>query len=329
MSQQSESLQQSPTVMRVGHELSRWFDNRNIASRQTPDAAPPPDQEARRTDWARMIPFILMHAVCLTVFWVGCSWVALAATITLYLVRMFAITGFYHRYFSHRTFKTSRVGQFIFGILGASAVQRGPIWWAAHHRHHHVHSDKVEDVHSPVQHGFFWSHMGWFMSSKHFVADLSRVKDLLKYPELRFLDRFDIAVPTMLGIGVFLLGVLLKHVAPGLHTTGWQMLVWGFFISTVLVYHGTYTINSLSHVFGRQRYKTGDASRNNVWLAIITLGEGWHNNHHHYPASVRQGFYWWEFDATFYVLKLMSFFGLIWDLKPVPRAVREGVGKRL
>jgi stearoyl-CoA desaturase (delta-9 desaturase) len=213
-------------------------------------------------------------------------------------------------------------------LLGASAVQRGPIWWAAHHRHHHVHSDKPDDVHSPAQHGFFWSHMGWFMSHKHFAADLSRVKDLLKYPELRFLDRFDIVVPTLLGVGVFLLGVLLKHVAPGLGTSGWQMLVWGFFISTVAVYHGTYTINSLSHVFGRQRYKTGDASRNNVWLAIITLGEGWHNNHHHYPASVRQGFYWWEFDITFYMLKLMSFCGLIWDLKPVPAAVREGGVKR-
>jgi stearoyl-CoA desaturase (delta-9 desaturase) len=305
--------------------LSRWFDNSDFATR-TPD--PKPSEESKRTDWARMIPFLAMHAVCLAVIWVGFSWVAFAVTVTLYVVRMFAITGFYHRYFSHRTFKTSRAGQFIFGLLGASAVQRGPIWWAAHHRHHHVHSDKAEDVHSPVQHGFFWSHMGWFMSSKHFVADLSRVKDLLKYPELRFLDRFDIAIPTLLGVGVFLFGILLKHVAPGLGTNGWQMLVWGFFISTVLVYHGTYTINSLSHVFGRQRYKTGDASRNNVWLAIITLGEGWHNNHHHYPASVRQGFYWWEFDITFYMLKLMSFLGLIWDLKPVPRAVREGLGKR-
>ncbi len=325
MSQDTESVQRSPAVVRVGHELSRWFDNSDFATR-TPD--PKPSEESKRTDWARMIPFLAMHAVCLAVIWVGFSWVAFAVTVTLYVVRMFAITGFYHRYFSHRTFKTSRAGQFIFGLLGASAVQRGPIWWAAHHRHHHVHSDKAEDVHSPVQHGFFWSHMGWFMSSKHFVADLSRVKDLLKYPELRFLDRFDIAIPTLLGVGVFLFGILLKHVAPGLGTNGWQMLVWGFFISTVLVYHGTYTINSLSHVFGRQRYKTGDASRNNVWLAIITLGEGWHNNHHHYPASVRQGFYWWEFDITFYMLKLMSFLGLIWDLKPVPRAVREGLGKR-
>jgi len=322
---------QPPRPTRVGIELSRWFDNREFADRvKAPDAVfePPAHAEAARVDWARMLPFLAMHAACLAVFWVGFSWVALMVTITLYVVRMFAITGFYHRYFSHRTFKTSRAGQFIFGLLGASAVQRGPIWWAAHHRHHHVHSDKPDDVHSPVQHGFFWSHMGWFMSHKYFAADLSRVKDLLKYPELRFLDRFDIVVPTALAAAVFLLGSVLKHFAPNLGTSGGQMLVWGFFISTVAVYHGTYTINSLSHVFGRQRYKTGDESRNNVWLALITLGEGWHNNHHHYPASVRQGFYWWEFDITFYMLKLMSYCGLIWDLKTVPAAVREGGVKR-
>ncbi len=328
MTPENEIVIEPPAAERVGRELSRWFGNSDFATR-TIEPAAHQDSRGRHVDWARVIPFLLMHAACLAVIWVGFSWTALIVTLALYVVRMFAITGFYHRYFSHRTFKTSRVGQFIFGLLGASAVQRGPIWWAAHHRHHHVYSDKPEDVHSPVQHGFFWSHMGWFMSHKHFAADLSRVKDLLKYPELRFLDRFDIAVPTILGVGVFLLGVLLKHVAPALGTNGWQMLVWGFFISTVAVYHGTYTINSLSHVFGRQRYKTGDASRNNAWLAIITLGEGWHNNHHHYPASARQGFYWWEFDITFYMLKLMSFVGVIWDLKPVPAAVREGNGKRV
>jgi stearoyl-CoA desaturase (delta-9 desaturase) len=308
---------------RIGRELNRWFGATDFA------AQPQETEEANGIDWFRAVPFLLMHAICLFAFIVGFSWVALGVTVILYLVRMFAITGFYHRYFSHRTFKTSRAGQFIFGLLGASAVQRGPIWWAAHHRHHHVHSDKPDDVHSPLQHGFLWSHVGWFMSRQHFAADFSRVKDLLKYPELRFLDRFDIAVPTALGVGVFLLGVLLSHVAPQLHTSGWQMLIWGFFISTVAVYHGTYTINSLSHVFGKQRYKTGDGSRNNPWLALITLGEGWHNNHHHYPASVRQGFYWWEFDVTYYLLKAMSYCGLIWDLKAVPVAVRDGPVKRL
>jgi stearoyl-CoA desaturase (Delta-9 desaturase) len=273
----------------------------------------------------RMIPFLLMHVACLAVFWVGVSWIAVTVAVALYFVRMFAITGFYHRYFCHRSFKTSRTAQFLFGVLGTSAVQRGPIWWAAHHRYHHSHSDQPDDVHSPVQHGFFWSHMGWFMSHEYVAADLSRVKDLTKYPELRLLDRFDVLVPSLLGTCVFSLGMVLMHHRPDLGTTGWQMLVWGFFISTVALYHGTYTINSLSHVFGRQRYRTDDASRNNAWLSLITLGEGWHNNHHHYPTSARQGFYWWEFDITFYGLKALSFVGLIWDLKPVPRAVRDDV----
>jgi stearoyl-CoA desaturase (Delta-9 desaturase) len=327
MTPDNEIAIEPPVAERVGMELSRFFGTNDFEAR--PKEVEKLRDVGNHVDWARAVPFLLMHAICLCVFLVGFSWIAFATMIGMYLVRMFAITGFYHRYFSHRSFKTTRAGQFIFGLLGASAVQRGPIWWAAHHRHHHVHSDKVDDVHSPGQHGFLWSHMGWFLSHKHFTADLSRVKDLLKYPELRFLDRFDIVVPTLLGTGVFLIGVLLKHVAPGLHTTGWQMLIWGFFMSTVLLYHGTYTINSLSHVFGRQRYKTGDSSRNNPWLALITLGEGWHNNHHHYPASTRQGFYWWEFDITYYTLKFMSFFGLIWDLKPVPVAVREGGAKRL
>jgi stearoyl-CoA desaturase (delta-9 desaturase) len=326
MTPENEIAVPAPAGERVNRKLSRWFGS-EPASRPKGSLGSV-DTTARRIHWIRVTPFLLMHAACLAVIWVGYSRVALAVAVALYVLRMFAITGFYHRYFSHRTFKTSRVGQFIFGLLGTSAVQRGPIWWAAHHRHHHVHSDKPQDLHSPLQHGFCWSHMGWFMSHRHFTADLTRVKDLLKYPELRLLDRFDFVVPTVLGAGVLSLGVMLQHAAPGLGTDGWQMLVWGFFISTVAVYHGTYTINSLSHVFGRQRYKTGDMSRNNPWLAIITLGEGWHNNHHHYPASVRQGFYWWEFDITYYVLKMMSFTGLIWDLKPVPAAIREAVGKR-
>ncbi|MFO1468318.1 MAG: acyl-CoA desaturase [Steroidobacteraceae bacterium] len=296
--------------------LRRWFDT-------SPANAHDALREDHRIDWGRAIPFLFMHAACLAVFWVGFSWVALLTAIVLYAVRMFAITGFYHRYFSHRSFKTSRAGQFLFGLIGAMAVQRGPIWWAAHHRHHHAFSDKPSDVHSPRQQGFWWAHMGWFLSGKHFAPDLNRVKDLLRFPELRFLDRFDVVVPVLLAVGVFAFGVALDYFAPGLETDGWQMLVWGFFISTVFTYHATYTINSLSHVFGRQRYRTNDDSRNNVWLALLTLGEGWHNNHHHYPASVRQGFYWWEVDITYYVLKLLSFTGLIWDLNPVPASIRD------
>lgn len=310
-------------IQSMGRGLLRWFDTSCDYVHAAKDNLPD------RIDYARILPFVLMHVACLAAFWVGVSPIAIVVAVIAYVVRMFAITGFYHRYFSHRSFKTSRAGQFIFGLLGASAVQRGPVWWAAHHRYHHANSDQESDLHSPSQHGFLRSHMGWFLSIKGFAPDLRFVRDLLRFPELRLLDRFDILVPAALGVGMFFLGVLLAHTAPNLHTNGWQMLVWGFFISTVVCWHATYTINSLSHVFGKQRYRTTDTSRNNWFLAILTLGEGWHNNHHYYPNSARQGFYWWEYDITYYMLKVMSWLGLIWDLKPVPASVRDNPARRI
>jgi stearoyl-CoA desaturase (delta-9 desaturase) len=276
-------------------------------------------------DWARIIPFVGIHLACLMVIWVGWSPVALLVAALSYLLRMFAVTAFYHRYFSHRSFKTSRLAQFLFAVLGATAVQRGPVWWAAHHRHHHAHSDQPADPHSPAQHGFVQAHMGWFLTNRGFAPDLTRVRDLLHYPELRWLDRFDIFAPIAYAFGMLMLGSLLSRYAPELGTSGGQMLAWGFFVATIFCYHGTYTINSLSHVFGRQRYDTGDDSRNNWLLALITLGEGWHNNHHHYPAATRQGFYWWEIDMTYYLLRMLSWCGIIWDLKPVPAQVRADI----
>jgi stearoyl-CoA desaturase (Delta-9 desaturase) len=303
--------------------LMRWFDSGRGYAATTCEN--PPD----RIDWARILPFVLMHLACLGIFWVGVSPVALLVASAAYLVRMFAITGFYHRYFSHRSFKTSRAAQFIFGLLGASAVQRGPVWWAAHHRHHHANSDSHSDLHSPSQHGFLRAHMGWFLTMRGFAPDLRLARDWLKFPELRWLDRFDILVPVIFAYGMFELGSGLARAAPGVHTSAAQMLVWGFFISTVACWHATYTINSLSHLFGRQRYRTGDTSRNNWLLAILTLGEGWHNNHHYYPSAARQGFYWWEYDLTYYLLRFMSCLGLIWDLKTVPVPVRDNPRRRL
>jgi stearoyl-CoA desaturase (delta-9 desaturase) len=277
----------------------------------------------RRVDWLRTLPYVGMHLACLAVFWVGWSPVAVAVAVALYAVRMVAITGFYHRYFSHRAFKTSRPLQFVFAVVGAASVQRGPIWWAAHHRQHHMSSETTEDPHSPVQLGFWRSHTGWFLTHEHFTIREERVRDWLRFPELRFLDRFDIVVPVVLAVALLLLGNWLASAAPGLGTSGWQMLVWGFFISTVVLYHATFTINSLSHRWGKRRYRTDDDSRNNWVLALITFGEGWHNNHHHYPLAARQGFYWWEVDLTWYFLKLLEKLGLIWDVKPVPLAKRE------
>ena len=313
----ARSLQTDPpTALRPWRAVLRWFDA-GAPSGGVDDAA------RDGVDWTRILPFVGMHVACLGVFWTGVSPTAVAIAVALYLVRMFAITGFYHRYFSHRTFKTSRAAQFVFALLGASAAQRGPIWWAAHHRHHHLHSDQPGDVHSPRHRGFVWSHMGWFLSRRHFAPDLGRARDLLKFPELRWLDRFDILVPFLLAFGLLLLGGWLASHRPELGVTAAQLLVWGFFVSTVACYHGTYTINSLCHVWGRRRYATGDESRNNFLLALLTLGEGWHNNHHRYPASARQGFYWWEVDITYYLLRVLAGLGLIWDLKAVPRKVRE------
>ena len=297
-----------------------WFDNQAV---QVEEAVASAKSKWADIDWLRVVPFVLLHVGCLAVFWVGFSWFALMFALVLYMVRMFAITGFYHRYFSHRAFRTSRPVQFILAVLGATAVQRGPLWWAAHHRHHHVYSDDHEDAHSPVQHGFLWSHFGWFLSNEHFVTHTNRVKELAVFIELRILDRFDIIVPILLGIAIYIFGDWLALAHSSLGTSGGQLFVWGFVISTVVLYHATFTVNSLAHVWGKRRYATSDQSRNNLWIALATLGEGWHNNHHHYPGSARQGFYWWEIDLTYYGLKVLAMLGLIWDLRSVPIAIRE------
>jgi len=279
----------------------------------------PPD----RVDWVRCVPFILLHLACLAVIWVGVSWFAAGLAAALYFVRMFAITGFYHRYFSHRTFRTSRAFQFIMACLGASAAQRGPLWWAGHHRHHHNHSDEPDDTHSPRQRGFWMAHMGWFMTPAAFPVPERLVRDWARYPELKLLDRYDWLMPALLGAACFVGGELAARLAPGLGTSGWQLFVWGFCISTIATYHATYTINSLAHRYGKQRFNTGDDSRNSLLLALLTLGEGWHNNHHHFPAATRQGFYWWEIDLTYYGLVMLSWVRLIRDLRPVPSHVLE------
>ncbi len=279
-------------------------------------------QGSERIAWLRILPFIGLHLACLGVLFVGVSPIALLVCLLSYLVRMFAITAFYHRYFSHRAFSTSRPVQFLFALIGAAATQRGPLWWAAHHRRHHKQADTEGDPHSP-RHGFWHSHMGWFLTGKHVATDHEQIPDLLKFPELRWLDRFDLLVPILYAVSMFGLGSLLAAVAPELGIDGWQMLVWGYFVSTVLLIHVTLTINSLAHRFGSRRYATRDDSRNNWVLALLTLGEGWHNNHHHFPGSARQGFFWWELDISYLVLRLMERVGLVSDLRQVPPAMLD------
>lgn len=265
------------------------------------------------------VPFALVHVAALGALWTGFPAYAVWTAVGLYLVRMWAVTAGYHRYFSHRSYKTSRWFQFLLAFLAQTSAQRGALWWAAIHRHHHLHSDTPEDVHSPRHHGFWYAHVGWIFNQNNWKPDYGTIRDLAKYPELRWLDRFYLVPAILLGVACFVFG-------------GWPGLFVGFFLSTVVLYHGTFAINSMAHEVGDQRYLTGDDSRNHWFLALVTLGEGWHNNHHHYQSSTRQGFRWWELDITYYVLKVMSWTRLVRDLREPPEAIVRGerpVGRKV
>jgi stearoyl-CoA desaturase (delta-9 desaturase) len=254
------------------------------------------------------IPFVLLHFASFAAIWTGVTWQAVAIGVTLYWLRMFAIGAGYHRYFSHRSYATSRAFQFVLAFLAQTTAQKSILWWAAKHRHHHLFSDTEHDVHSPRHTGFLYSHVGWIFAKRHDETNLVKVADFARYPELMFLHRFELLPAVVLAGIAFLIG-------------GWSGLVIGFVWSTVAVYHGTFCINSLAHVRGSKRYVTGDDSRNNWLLALFTMGEGWHNNHHAYQSSARQGFRWWEVDPTYYILKGLSYLGIVWDLKTPPQAV--------
>jgi len=271
-------------------------------------------------DWFRVIPFILIHIGALAALWAHFEWYLVWVALFLFVIRMFAITGFYHRYFAHKTFKTSRLMQFIFAFIGSTAAQRGPIWWASHHRRHHLNSDRHNDHHSPHTHHFLWSHMGWFLAKKNFLTDRKVVRDLIKFKELVLIDRFDWVPPVLLLLSLFVIGEYLS-LTSGI--SGLNMVIWGFCVSTILVYHCTFAVNSIAHLWGTQRYDTKEESKNNFFVALFTFGEGWHNNHHHFPGSIRQGFYWWEVDLTYYALRFLSFFGIVYNLRTVSKAIRQ------
>lgn len=258
--------------------------------------------------WSKSVPFFLMHLVPLGALWTGARWQDFAVCVALYAVRMFGVTGGYHRYFAHRTYKTSRVFQFLLALLAQSSAQKGALWWAAHHRTHHKFSDKPGDPHNSKR-GFWYSHVGWILDHTDFT-DYSKVKDLAKYPELVFLNVFPNLPTVALGFAVWWF-------------MGWSGLFIGFGLSTVLLWHGTFTINSLAHMIGKPRYDADDDSKNSFFLALITLGEGWHNNHHYFMGSTRQGFFWWEIDISFYVVKVLSWLRLVWDVKAPPARVYD------
>jgi stearoyl-CoA desaturase (delta-9 desaturase) len=254
------------------------------------------------------LPFAVIHVLSLGIFFFPFHWSYLIACVALLVGRMFFVTAGYHRYFSHRSYKTGRVFQFVIAFLAQTSSQKGVLWWAAHHRHHHRYSDQEDDLHSPTLFGFFWSHLGWIVSDKYIDTRFDYIGDFAKFPELRWLNKYYLVPPSILAVALFLTG-------------GLPLFFWGFCLSTTLLWHDTFTINSLSHLFGSRRYETTDSSRNNWLLALMTLGEGWHNNHHYYMASARQGFFWWEIDITYYMLKVLSWCGLIWELRKVPSHV--------
>ncbi|MBK8013158.1 MAG: acyl-CoA desaturase [Deltaproteobacteria bacterium] len=275
---------------------------------------------ARRDDervaWynKNFIGFWGLQLAAIGVFFVPFSWDCVAVLFATYVVRIFGITGGYHRYFAHRGFKTGRIFQFVLAWLGLMASQKGPLWWSGLHRHHHKYSDMPEDIHSPKR-GFWWSHQTWFLVPRYDETPASQLREFAAYPELLFINRYWHVGPTFLGLVLFLLG-------------GLPWLFWGFFLSTTLTYHATFTVNSLAHVWGSRRYETTDTSRNNFFLALLVLGEGWHNNHHHYQSTANNGFFWWEIDITYAVLRMLSWVGIVWDLRTPPAWVLEGKTRR-
>jgi stearoyl-CoA desaturase (delta-9 desaturase) len=257
---------------------------------------------SERPNLLTLLPFIGLHLAVGLAFVTGVTWQLLAIALASYYLRMFGVTAGYHRYFAHRAFQTSRAFQFVLAVLAQSSAQKGVLWWAAHHRHHHRHSDQPEDIHSPARRGFWWSHVGWIVSPRYEATNLEAIKDFARFPELRWLNRHPFLVPAVLLVALFVIG-------------GLPLLLWGGIIPTVALWHGTFTINSLTHMFGKRRYLTTDLSRNSFLLALITCGEGWHNNHHYHQNTANQGWFWWQVDFTFYVLKVLSWAGLVSNLR--------------
>jgi len=262
--------------------------------------------------WIVSAPFFGVHVAAVAgIALLGWSWKGAAIAIGLYYLRMFGVTGGYHRYFSHRTYRTGRAFQFFLALLAQTSLQKGALWWAAHHRDHHKHSDTKLDPHSWREYGFWYSHVLWILDRETEETIEKNIPDLMRYPELRWLNKHHVVPGLLWAVASYAIG-------------GTFGLVWAFFVSTVLLWHGTFSINSLAHWWGRRRYPTTDDSKNSLLLALVTLGEGWHNNHHYYPRSVRQGFFWWELDITYYILKALSVVGVVWDLQVPPQKVLDG-----
>lgn len=253
--------------------------------------------------------FLAFHLLVGLVFVTGITWEWALLALASYSVRMFAVSAGYHRYFSHRAYRTNRLFQFMLAWGAQMSAQGGVLWWAAHHRHHHKHADSMDDVHSPARHGFWWAHVGWMLSRRYERTDYDAIKDFSRFPELMWLN-VNWWVPPLAGL------VLAWSLG------GLPAVVWAGIVPTVLLWHATFSLNSLGHLFGKRRYLTADTSRNSFLLALLTCGEGWRNNHHSSQVTANQGWFWWEWDPTFYALKFGSWLGVVRDLRVVRPEVK-------
>ncbi|MDR1989155.1 MAG: acyl-CoA desaturase [Acidobacteriaceae bacterium] len=255
--------------------------------------------------------FWLVQASALLVFFVPFTWPLVALWAVSHFLRAMGLTLSFHRYYAHRSFQMNRVARFIWTFIGVAAMQKGPLWWAGHHVNHHRFADREGDPHSPMVSGVYYAHIGWFLNdAKHDRIEATNpvIRDFSKVPEIAFLDRYFFLPPLMLAVTMFAIG-------------GWPWLVWGFCLPTMTLAHSTFAINTVNHMFGSRRFDTIDESRNNPITAIFAVGEGWHNNHHRYQRSARNGFYWWEFDPTWYAIRTMQAVGLAWNVQPVPERI--------
>ena len=257
------------------------------------------------------VVFWTVQASAAAVLFVPFEWSLVGLWAASHFIRAIGLTLAFHRYYAHRAFQMNRVARFVWTFIGTAAMQKGPLWWAGHHVNHHRFADREGDPHSPLVSGLYYAHVGWFLNdARHERLEASNpvVRDFSRAPEIVFLDRFFFLPPLMLAVTMYLVG-------------GFPWLVWGFCLPTVTLAHATFAINTVNHMFGSRRFDTIDESRNNVVTAIFAAGEGWHNNHHRYQRAARNGFYWWEVDPTWYMIRLMVAVGLAWDAHPVPERI--------
>jgi stearoyl-CoA desaturase (Delta-9 desaturase) len=261
-----------------------------------------------------IVVFWAVQLSALLVFAVPFTWGLVGLWAASHFIRAVGLTLAFHRYFAHRAFQMNRVTRFVWAFIGTAAMQKGPLWWAGHHVNHHRYADRDGDPHSPMVSGVYYAHVGWFLNdARHDRLEQSNpvMRDFSKAPELVFLDRFHFVPPLLLALSLYFIG-------------GLPWLVWGFCLPTFTLAHATFAINTVNHMFGSRRFETRDESRNNVVTAIFAAGEGWHNNHHRYQRAARNGFYWWEVDLTWYVIRAMAAVGLAWNVQRVPvRIYRE------